>query len=148
MRMDDGRVVSNLVCQALRKEPLTLYGDGKQTRSFCFVEDMIEAFIAMMKSDSWITGPINVGNPEEYSIEQVAKFIQTLTNSFSTISFQGISADDPKKRKPDIRLAKKLLGWEPKVSFEEGLKKTIAYFEKVLTEGAEAPAEEDAFLSL
>ena len=126
----DTRVVPQLVRQALLGEPLTVHGDGKQTRSFCFVSDMVEGIIAMMESSE--TGPINIGNPDEYTINDLASKIISMTGSSSKIKYVVRPKDDPKKRKPDITLAKKKLGWEPKVGLTEGLTKTIAYFRQVL----------------
>ena len=126
----DTRVVPQLVRQALLGEPLTVHGDGKQTRSFCFVSDMVEGIIEMMESSE--TGPINIGNPDEYTINDLASKIISMTGSSSKIKYVVRPKDDPKKRKPDIALAKKKLGWEPKVGLTEGLTKTIAYFRQVL----------------
>lgn len=126
----DTRVVPQLVRQALLGESLTVHGDGKQTRSFCFVSDMVEGIIAMMESSE--TGPINIGNPDEYTINDLASKIISMTGSSSKIKYVVRPKDDPKKRKPDITLAKKKLGWEPKVGLTEGLTKTIAYFRQVL----------------
>jgi dTDP-glucose 4,6-dehydratase len=129
MRLDDGRVVPNFIGQALRGEPITVYGDGSQTRSFCYCTDLIDGFWKLMMSDQ--TGPINIGNPTERTILEFAKEIKRITNSSSEIVFKPLlTPDDPKKRKPDITKAKTLLGWEPKVSLEEGLKQTIDYFRK------------------
>lgn len=148
MQLEDGRVVSNLIRQALKKEPLTIYGDGSQTRSFCYVEDMIEGFCKMMHTDGWVTGPVNLGNPEECSILQLAKHILKVTKSPSSLSFAKLPLDDPKKRRPVIEAAKQFLGWAPKVCLEEGLQKTAAYFERLLLLSYKQPEEEDAFLSL
>ena len=126
----DTRVVPQLVRQALLGEPLTVHGDGKQTRSFCFVSDMVEGIIEMMESSE--TGPINIGNPDEYTINDLVSKIISMTGSSSKIKYVVRPKDDPKKRKPDIALAKKKLGWEPKVGLTEGLTKTIAYFRQVL----------------
>lgn len=129
-RMDphDGRVVSNFIVQALQNEPLTIYGDGCQTRSFCYVDDLIEAIIRLMNSGEAITGPINLGNQEEYRIIDLAELILKLTGSLSPIVFKPLPSDDPKQRRPDLQNALKHLNWEPKVSVEEGLKKTINAF--------------------
>jgi UDP-glucuronate decarboxylase len=126
MRADDGRVISNFIIQALTNQDITIYGDGKQTRSFCYVDDLVNGLIKMMNSNE--NGPINIGNPEEYSIIEVAEKIINLTNPKSKIKFLNKMEDDPKVRKPDIKKAKKLLNWQPKISFNEGLKKTIKYF--------------------
>jgi UDP-glucuronate decarboxylase len=129
-RMDllDGRVVSNFIVQALSNEPITIYGDGMQTRSFCFVSDLIEAFILMMDSDFKVTGPINLGNPLEFTMIELATKVIELTNSNSDLQWLPLPADDPKQRKPDITLARNTLGWEPKVDLETGLKQTISDF--------------------
>ena len=129
MKKDDGRVISNFIIQALKNDNLTIYGDGKQTRSFCYVDDLIDGLIKMMNSQYF--GPINLGNPEEYTILEVAKKIIKLTNSKSKIKFLDSLEDDPKLRKPNINKAKQLLKWSPKISFEEGLKKTIDYFKEI-----------------
>ena len=129
-RMDllDGRVVSNFIVQALSNQPITIYGDGMQTRSFCFVSDLIEAFVLMMDTDSQVTGPINLGNPREFTMIELATKVIELTNSNSDLEWLPLPADDPKQRKPDITLAKNTLGWEPKVDLETGLKLTISDF--------------------
>jgi UDP-glucuronate decarboxylase len=131
MRPDDGRVVSNFIVQALRGQNLTIYGDGSQTRSFCFVDDLIEGFIRLMESDG-VTGPINIGNPGEFTMLQLAELVVKKIGGSSKISFHPLPADDPKQRCPDITLAKKHLGWEPKISLEEGLDRTISYFKTVV----------------
>ena len=129
MRLNDGRVVPNFIGQALRGEPITVYGDGKQTRSFCYCTDLIDGFYRLVMSDQ--TGPINIGNPTERTMLEFAQEIKALTNSPSEIIFQPLlTADDPKQRKPDITKARTLLGWEPKIDLEEGLKRTIEYFQK------------------
>ncbi|HLH80069.1 MAG TPA: UDP-glucuronic acid decarboxylase family protein [Chthonomonas sp.] len=131
MRLDDGRVVPNFVGQALRGDPITVYGDGRQTRSFCYCSDLIEGFWRLAMSD--LTGPINIGNPTERTILEFAQLIKQLTNSKSEIVFEPLKTpDDPKQRRPDITKARTLLGWEPKVGLEEGLQHTIAYFAKKL----------------
>ena len=130
MRVDDGRVVSNFITQALKGKNLTVYGKGTQTRSFCFVSDMIEGLIKMMKSREH--GPVNLGNPEEYTVLELAKKIIQITNSKSKIVFLPLPADDPTRRKPDISKANKILSWQPKVSLKNGLLKTISYFRQVL----------------
>jgi UDP-glucuronate decarboxylase len=127
MMPNDGRVVSNFIVQALKGDPITLYGDGQQTRSFCYVDDLIEGFLRMMKQDETV-GPVNLGNPGEFSMRELAEQVLALTGSKSKIVHQPLPADDPKQRQPDITLAKKHLKWTPKVSLAEGLKKTIAYF--------------------
>ena len=130
MRLDDGRVISNFITQALKGKDLTVNGNGTQTRSFCYINDMVEGIIEMMKSRE--IGPINLGNPDEYKILDLARKIIVLTGSKSKITFRPLPADDPTRRKPDITLAKKNLGWKPKVSLEEGLSKTIEYFKEIL----------------
>ncbi|CUW38112.1 Putative UDP-glucuronate decarboxylase [Magnetospirillum sp. XM-1] len=129
MHPDDGRVVSNFIMQALQGQPITLYGDGSQTRSFCYVDDLIEGFIRLMNSPDDITGPINLGNPREMTIRQLAELVVKMTGAKSEIIYKPLPADDPMQRKPDITLAKAVLNdWEPKVALETGLEKTIAYF--------------------
>jgi UDP-glucuronate decarboxylase len=130
MHPKDGRVVSNFIVQALKNEPITIYGDGKQTRSFCYVDDLIEVIIRFMQSKE--IGPINIGNPVEFFISDLAEKVIALTGSSSQISYRPLPSDDPKQRKPDISKAQSLLQWEPKVQLEEGLKATIAYFQKKL----------------
>ncbi|MCS7029099.1 MAG: SDR family oxidoreductase [Geminocystis sp.] len=132
MHPNDGRVVSNFIFQALHGEPLAVYGDGSQTRSFCYIDDMVEGLIKLMNSPDEITGPINLGNPYEITIIELAELILKLTKSKSRIEFRPLPKDDPARRQPDITLAKKLLNWEPKTPLEEGLMKTIEYFKKVL----------------
>lgn len=129
MLPEDGRVISNFIVQALKGEDLTIYGDGKQTRSFCYVSDLVDVIIKFMATDFKITGPINLGNPGEFTILELAEKLLKLINTKSKISFKSLPADDPKLRRPDISKAKKLLNWEPTVSLNEGLKSTIAYFE-------------------
>ena len=133
-RMDigDGRVISNFIVQALRNDDITIYGDGSQTRSFCYVDDLVEGMIRMMNSRDGFTGPVNVGNPGEYTIKQLAEMVIELTGSQSKIVYQDLPADDPLQRKPDITLAQKELNWEPVINLEEGLIKTIDYFRGVL----------------
>jgi UDP-glucuronate decarboxylase len=135
MHPSDGRVVSNFIMQALRGEAITLYGDGGQTRSFCYVDDLIDGFIRLMESPDDVTGPINLGNPVEFTIRQLAEQVVALTGSKSKIEFRPLPADDPKQRQPDITRARKTLGWEPKVPLEEGLKKTVAYFDDLVSKG-------------
>ncbi len=128
MHPNDGRVVSNFIVQALQNKDITIYGDGSQTRSFCYVDDLIEGMIRLMNSRDEFTGPVNIGNPGEFTIKQLAEMVIRLTNSKSKLIYEPLPQDDPLQRKPIIDLAKKELGWEPKVNLEEGLKKTIAYF--------------------
>ena len=132
MHPNDGRVVSNFILQALQNKPITLYGDGLQTRSFCYVYDLIEAFVLLMETPDEITGPINMGNPFEFSIKELAEKVIELTGSSSTLEYCPLPSDDPTQRQPDISLAKETLDWEPKIQLEEGLKKTIPYFERHL----------------
>ncbi|KAF0115320.1 MAG: dTDP-glucose 4 6-dehydratase [Rhodospirillaceae bacterium] len=128
MHPNDGRVVSNFIVQALREEPLTIYRDGSQTRSFCYVDDMIEAFVRLMNSDETLTGPVNLGNPHEFTIRELAEKILALSGSRSPLVLKPLPADDPRQRRPDITLARTALNWEPKVFLDEGLARTIAYF--------------------
>ena len=129
MHPNDGRVVSNFIMQALQGEDITIYGDGSQTRSFCYADDLIEGFVRLMDTPDGVTGPINIGNPGEFTIKELAKKVIALTNSNSKLIRLPLPSDDPKQRQPDITLAKETLGWEPKIHLEEGLKKTIAYFD-------------------
>ena len=132
MHPNDGRVVSNFIVQALNNQDITLFGDGSQTRSFCYVDDLIEGMVRLMNTGDDVTGPINVGNPGEFTIRELAEKVIELTGSKSKLVFKPLPQDDPKQRKPDITLAKQVLGWEPKIPLAEGLKKTIAYFDKLL----------------
>jgi len=129
-RMDpgDGRIVSNFIMQALKGEPITIFGDGSQTRSFCYVDDLVEGLIRMARSEPAFTGPVNIGNPNEFTVREAAEIIRTTVGSSSPIEYRPLPSDDPKKRKPDIRLAESVLGWRPKVPFREGVTRTIAYF--------------------
>jgi len=133
MHPNDGRVVSNFIVQALQNVPLTVYGDGKQTRSFCYVEDLIDGLIRLMASPSDFTGPVNLGNSSEYSMIELATMIKELTGSTSEIVFHPLPEDDPKQRQPDITLAKTALCWQPSVPVREGLRHTVEYFKKTLT---------------
>jgi len=132
MHPQDGRVVSNFIIQAIKNEPITIYGDGKQTRSFCYCDDLVEGFIRLMNSDESITGPINLGNPGEFTMLELADNILKLTNSSSELVYKPLPEDDPKQRRPDISHAKEQLNWSPKIDLNEGLKKTISYFENLL----------------
>ncbi len=136
MHPNDGRVVSNFVLQALKGEDITLYGDGSQTRSFGYVDDLIEAMIRMMATPAGVTGPVNIGNPEEFTIRQLAELVIELTGSKSKLVFRELPVDDPRQRCPDISKAKEILGWQPTVKLREGLQKTIAYFDAYLAEDA------------
>jgi UDP-glucuronate decarboxylase len=138
MHPDDGRVVSNLIVQALRGNDITIFGDGQQTRSFCYVDDLIEAMIRMMETEPGFTGPINIGNPGEFTIKQLAELIIELTGSRSRLAYRPLPPDDPKQRRPNIDLAKQKLLWEPKINLREGLVKTIGYFEGLLSVGKAA----------
>lgn len=133
MHPNDGRVVSNFIVQALRGEDITIYGDGKQTRSFCYVDDMVEGLVKLMNSSDEFTGPVNLGNQSEFSIIELARMIIRLTDSRSSIIYKPLPPDDPKQRRPDITLAKEHLFWEPWTSVDEGLLKTIAYFRDLLS---------------
>jgi len=130
MHPNDGRVVSNFIVQALRGEDITIYGDGQQTRSFCFADDLIEAMIRMMNTGQDVTGPVNIGNPGEFTMLELAQTVIRLTKSKSKLVFLPLPQDDPKQRKPDISMAEKLLSWKPAVDLETGLEKTIAYFKQ------------------
>jgi UDP-glucuronate decarboxylase len=137
MHPNDGRVVSNLVIQALQNEDITIYGDGSQTRAFCYVDDLIEGFLRLMETGTEVTGPINIGNPGEFSIRQLASLIIDITGSRSKIVSRPLPPDDPRQRRPDIDKAKELLNWEPTISLREGLSRTIAYFDGFLGEKRE-----------
>lgn len=134
MHPGDGRVVSNFIVQALQNKDITVYGDGSQTRSFCYVDDLVEGFMRMMNCEDF-TGPVNLGNPGEFTILQLAEAVIRMTGSSSKIVYEPLPSDDPLQRKPDISLAREKLDWEPKVNLEEGLERTIAYFREVLAEG-------------
>src|SRR5215207_2764953 len=142
MRPDDGRVVSNFIIQALRNQDITVYGEGRQTRSFCYVDDLVEALLRLMNTPHDVTGPVNLGNPAEFTIRQLAEMTISLTGSASKIVYRPLPQDDPKQRCPDISKAQELLGWAPRVQLREGLMKTIEYFEQLLAseEPATAPA--------
>jgi len=132
MHPNDGRVVSNFVVQALRGEPITIYGEGQQTRSFCFVDDLIEGFLRLMATETGFTGPVNLGNPGEFTIRQLAELVIEITGSASRLEFRPLPADDPLQRRPDISLAQQKLGWSPTVQLREGLTRTIEYFDRLL----------------
>ena len=132
MALDDGRVVSNFIVQALQNKPITMYGDGSQTRSFCYVDDLIRGLDALLWTQNEIAGPINIGNPGEFTILELARIVIEMTNSNSKITFTDLPSDDPKQRKPNIELAKSVLKWEPAIELREGLAKAIPYFESVL----------------
>ncbi|HRP76190.1 MAG TPA: SDR family oxidoreductase [Rhodocyclaceae bacterium] len=135
MHPNDGRVVSNFIVQALKNEPITLYGDGNQTRSFCYVADMIDGFLRLMNSPDDVTGPINLGNPVEFSMRELAEVVIDITGSRSAIQHQPLPQDDPRQRQPDITLAREQLGWQPGVELRKGLEATIGYFEELLETG-------------
>jgi UDP-glucuronate decarboxylase len=132
MLPNDGRVVSNFIVQALKGEDITIYGNGQQTRSFCYVDDLINGFLALMNSPGEFTGPVNLGNPSEFTMTQLAQEIISITASQSKISFHPLPCDDPKQRKPDIALAQSVLNWKPSVCLRDGLVQTVAYFKKIL----------------
>jgi len=134
MHPNDGRVVSNFIVQALQGVPITIFGEGKQTRSFCYVDDLIEGFLRLMATDDTVTGPINIGNPGEFSMIELANLVIELTGSKSKIEFRPLPQDDPLQRRPDITKAKEILGWEPTIQLKEGLGKTIEYFDALLKE--------------
>ncbi|WP_315744746.1 MULTISPECIES: UDP-glucuronic acid decarboxylase family protein [unclassified Bradyrhizobium] len=138
MHPNDGRVVSNFIVQALRGEDITIYGDGNQTRSFCYVDDLIEGMIQTMDTPDDFTGPINIGNPNEFTIRELAERVIALTGSRSSLIFKPLPADDPRQRQPDISLARTVLDWMPRVQLDEGLQKTIAYFRRLVNTAAEA----------
>lgn len=135
MHPNDGRVVSNFIMQALRNEPITLYGDGSQTRSFCYVDDLVAGLIGLMETGDAVTGPINLGNPHEFTIRELAEKTVAITGSRSKLEFKPLPSDDPKMRQPNISKAKSILGWSPKIELDEGLKKTVPYFEGLLSAG-------------
>ena len=133
MHPNDGRVISNFIIQALQNKPITIYGDGSQTRSFCYVDDLIDAIIRIMNTPDDFTGPVNIGNPVEFTVKELAEKIVDLTDSKSILEYLPLPEDDPLQRQPDISLAKKVLNWDPAIKLEDGLKKTIAYFQDLMT---------------
>jgi UDP-glucuronate decarboxylase len=133
MHPQDGRVVSNFIMQALQGRPITLYGDGSQTRSFCYVDDLIEGFTRLMATEPTVTGPVNLGNPNEFTIRQLADVIREVVGNQVPIVELPLPKDDPKQRKPDIALARKLLDWEPTVQLRQGIEATVAYFDQLLS---------------
>ncbi len=137
MHPNDGRVVSNFVVQALKGEPITIFGDGEQSRAFCYRDDLIDAFIRFMGTDDEVTGPLNLGNPGEFTIRELAELVIELTGSSSGLKSEALPSDDPRQRQPDISRAKEMLGWEPTTSLRDGLVPTIEYFDKLLREGSE-----------
>ena len=132
MHPNDGRVVSNFIMQALQNKPITIYGDGSQTRSFCYVDDLIEAFVRLMNTPDEFVGPVNTGNPDEFTILELANKVIEFTGSSSKLEFKELPSDDPTQRQPDITVAKEVMGWEPEIKLEKGLEKTIPYFESLL----------------
>ena len=136
MHPHDGRVVSNFIVQALKGEDITIFGDGSQTRSFCYVDDLVDGMLRMMETSPDVTGPLNIGNPNEFTIIELAKLVIEMTATKSKVRFEPLPSDDPRQRRPDISKAKAVLGWEPKTQLREGLVRTIAYFDKLLSEGA------------
>jgi UDP-glucuronate decarboxylase len=132
MHPNDGRVVSNFIMQALKNEDITVFGDGRQTRSFCYVDDLIEGMVRMMNAPDDFTGPVNLGNPGEFSIGELAQKVVAMTGSKSRVIYQPLPQDDPTRRRPDIGLAREKLGWEPRITLEEGLQPTIEYFRELV----------------
>jgi Nucleoside-diphosphate-sugar epimerases len=137
MHPNDGRVVSNFIVQALKNEPITIYGNGEQTRSFCYVDDLIEVICRLMDTPANVTGPINIGNPEEFKVSDLARQVLALTGSTSSLLFLPLPSDDPKQRRPNIDQAKQLLNWQPNIPLEQGLLATIAYFEKIIQQSVQ-----------
>lgn len=133
MNLDDGRVVSNFIVQALKGEPITIYGNGEQTRSFCYVDDLLDGMYKLMQTPEGFTGPVNIGNPDEFSMLQLAQEILDVSGSSSKLNFLPLPQDDPKRRQPDITLAQQELSWQPKTALQDGLKHTVAYFDKILS---------------
>jgi len=146
MHPNDGRVVSNFIVQALQGHDITIYGEGTQTRSFCYVDDLIEAFVRMMETPSDVTGPINIGNPHEFTIRELAELVIKLTGAKSKLRFEPLPSDDPRQRQPDISEAKLTLNWEPKTQLKEGLTKTIAYFDNILGTGVSTHTRASSFV--
>lgn len=140
MHPNDGRVVSNFIVQALRNAPITIYGDGSQTRSFCYVDDLVSGFLALMNTPDAFCGPVNLGNPGEFTMLELAELVRSLTGSRSAIEHRPLPQDDPRQRRPDIGLASETLGWAPSVSLADGLVPTIAYFDALLADGVRTPA--------
>jgi UDP-glucuronate decarboxylase len=142
MHPNDGRVVSNFIVQALKGDSITIYGDGSQTRSFCYVDDLVDGLMRLMTSPADFVGPVNLGNPGEFTIRQLAELVIEMTRSKSTLTAEPLPADDPRQRQPNIELAKERLGWAPKVALREGLRHTIAYFDRLLSQGSERAVAE------
>jgi UDP-glucuronate decarboxylase len=141
MHPRDGRVVSNFIVQALRGDPITVYGDGLQTRSFCFVDDLVEGLLRFMEAEPGAPGPVNIGNPGEFTVRELAEEVIRLTGSTSRIVFAPLPSDDPMQRRPDVRLARTMFGWEPQIQLQEGLRKTIEYFDGLLSAGELPPVQ-------
>jgi UDP-glucuronate decarboxylase len=141
MLENDGRVVSNFICQALREKPLTVYGDGSQTRSFCYVEDLVEGLVRMMQAEGF-TGPVNLGNPDEFTVAELAQKVLAMTGSTSPIVYCPLPENDPQRRRPDITLAYERLNWKPHIPLDIGLERTIAYFRQVLAEPSSRAARQ------
>jgi UDP-glucuronate decarboxylase len=139
MHPNDGRVVSNFIVQALKGEAITIYGEGQQTRSFCFVDDLLDGFLKLMATGADVTGPINLGNPGEFTIRELAEKVIALTGSASRIEQRPLPADDPRQRQPDISRAREVLDWQPKIDLDSGLRQTIAYFDQLLAGGTTDP---------
>jgi UDP-glucuronate decarboxylase len=139
MHVHDGRVVSNFIVQALRGEPITIYGDGSQTRSFCYVDDLVDALVRLMATPDEVTGPINLGNPAEMTVKSLAERVIAMTGSRSQIEYRPLPQDDPRQRQPDIARAQQVLGWAPTTALEDGLAKTVAYFDQLLKSGEAMP---------
>ena len=144
MHPNDGRVVSSFIVSALNDKPITLFGDGSQTRSFCYVDDTIDGLVRLMNSPEEVVGPVNIGNPVEISVRELAEIVRSRVGATVDIELRELPADDPRQRQPDISRARQLLGWEPRVSFEQGLEKTIDYFRNLLGSGEAAPASEES----
>jgi UDP-glucuronate decarboxylase len=144
MHPNDGRVVSNFIVQALLGRPITLYGDGAQTRAFCYVDDLVDGLVRMMGTLDIVTGPINIGNPHEITVRTLAEMVVDLSGSRSSLVFRPLPADDPRQRCPDITQAQQVLAWQPRVQLQDGLRRTIEYFDRLLSEGGEQYALADA----
>jgi UDP-glucuronate decarboxylase len=144
MHPNDGRVVSNFIVQALLGRPITLYGDGSQTRAFCYVDDLVDGLVRMMGTLDIVTGPVNLGNPHEITVRTLAEMVLDLSGSRSSLVFRPLPADDPRQRCPDITQAQQVLGWQPRVQLQDGLRRTIEYFDKVLSDNGEQYAMAEA----
>jgi UDP-glucuronate decarboxylase len=144
MQLDDGRVISNFIVQALRGEPLTVYGDGTQTRSFCYADDLVDGLVRMMESPAAVIGPVNLGNPDEYTVAELARQVRECTGSRAAIVFRPLPHDDPRQRRPDISRARELLGWQPRVDLSSGLRETIGYFQRCLERAGDDTVDDRA----